>query len=380
MFKKLVLVILFSLLPMGAFASDIIPRLDFNDASVVDVVSALARREKLNLIISGDYAGVLAKKTTLSLKQISPREAIIHVLDSSGLDYGISDNILFVSSMPEGISRTISIDLKYLRAERASKIISKIIPELKISTGERSGSLLLSGKAKQIEEASKILGSIDRPASQILIESKVVEISHSDALRMGLKHGDPSGTFSFITSKTTRKTSLASDIPSILNTLMSNGKANIIASPRIATLDNKEAMINIGNRIPYAVPVSVSSGGTQWSVDYIDAGIKLKITPHLGEDDSITTTIKPEVSSISEWRSTPAGDFPVISTRNASSTLRVKNGESIVIGGLMSEAERENVSRIPILGHIPIAGLLFTNRTMQKEKTEIVFLITPHII
>jgi len=379
-FKKIVAIILISVFPFPVFASNIIPRLDFNDASVIDVVSALARSEKLNLIISGDYAGVLAKKTTLHLKQVNPREAIKHVLETSGLDYGISDNVLFVSSQPEGIKRSISIDLKYLRAEKASKILSKIIPELKISTGERSGNLILNGKAKQIEEASKILESIDQPASQILIESKVVEISHADALRIGLKHGDPSGTFSFITSKTTRKPSLASDIPSSLSTLMSNGKANIVANPRIATLDNKEALINIGSRIPYAVPVSVSSGATQWSVNYIDAGIKLKITPHLGEDENITTTIKPEVSSISEWRSTPAGDFPVISTRNASSTLRVKNGETIVIGGLMSEAERENISRIPILGHIPIAGLLFTNRTTQKEKTEIVFLITPHII
>ncbi|NQU18235.1 MAG: hypothetical protein HQ564_09265 [Candidatus Saganbacteria bacterium] len=380
MFKKIVYIILFCLLPTPLIASEIIPRLDFQDASVIDVISALARKEKLNLIISGDQAAVLSKKTTLSLKSISPREAIKYVLEASGLDYGMSDEILFVSSVTEGLEKAQALELKYLPAQKAIDIISKVMPSLKVSIGERSHSIVLVGKWKNLKEAEELLASLDRPAPQILIESKVIEISLSDALRIGLKIGDPAGTFSFITSRTTRKTSLTSDIPSTLNTLISNGSASIVANPRIATLDNHEAMINIGSRIPYAVPVSVSSGATQWSINYIDAGIKLKIIPHLGEDEMITTTIKPEVSSISEWRSTAAGDFPVISTRNASATLRVKNGESIVIGGLISEAERENVSRIPILGHIPVVGLLFTNRTKRKEKTEIVFLITPHII
>jgi len=110
------------------------------------------------------------------------------------------------------------------------------------------------------------------------------------------------------------------------------------------------------------------------------AKMKLKITPQLGQEGYISTFIQPEVSSISEWRTTAAGDFPVISTRNASATVRVKDGESIVIGGLMSESERENVTRVPVLGYIPVLGLLFQNKNTEKEKTEIVFLITPHVI
>jgi type II secretory pathway component GspD/PulD (secretin) len=115
-------------------------------------------------------------------------------------------------------------------------------------------------------------------------------------------------------------------------------------------------------------------------VEYIDAGVKLKITPQLGQENYITTFLQPEVSAVSEWRTTAAGDFPVISTRNASATVRVKNGETIVVGGLISETDRVNVTRIPILGHIPFINFLFQNRTVEKAKTEIVFLITPHVI
>ena len=162
--------------------------------------------------------------------------------------------------------------------------------------------------------------------------------------------------------------------------MIADGSANVVASPRIATLDNQEAVINIGSRIPYAVPVTYASGSTQWTVDYIDAGVKLKITPQLGEEGDIRTFIQPEVSSVSEWRTTAAGEFPVISTRNASATVRVKDGESIVIGGLISDSQRENVTRVPVLGYLPVIGLLFQNRSAEKEKTEIVFLITPHVI
>ena len=100
----------------------------------------------------------------------------------------------------------------------------------------------------------------------------------------------------------------------------------------------------------------------------------------MGDDGEITAFLQPEVSSVSEWRTTAAGDFPVITTRNAQATLRVKDGETIVVGGLISESERENVVKLPILGQLPIIGYLFQNKTVEKAQTEIVFLITPHII
>ncbi|HVN67963.1 MAG TPA: type II and III secretion system protein, partial [Candidatus Sulfotelmatobacter sp.] len=223
-----------------------------------------------------------------------------------------------------------------------------------------------------------LLESIDQLAPQILIESKVMELTQSDSLKLGISYGN--GSYKFITSKDTKRTRASDDLVSTLNALAADGRANVVANPRIATLDNQEALINIGSRIPYAVPVTSGGTTTQWTVNYIDAGVKLKITPQLGQDGEITTLIQPEVSSISEWRTTAAGDFPVISTRNASATVRVKDGETIVIGGLLSETERENVSRVPVLGYIPGLGLLFQNKNVEKEKTEIVFLITPHVI
>jgi len=374
----------FFIFGLSVWAEERIAHIDFEDASVINVVQTLAKSAGFDLVLSGDQALVQAKKATIHLKDVTAEEAIDYILRTNGFNYERKGRVLLVSSLPQDLTQTAykaeveAISLKYLSAAKAAELLTKVIPSAVFQAGSRANLLLIRGKESEIKEAKNLIFSLDKQTPQVLIESKVVEISQSDSKKLGISYGN--GVFKFITSKDTKRTSLAEDITSTLNTLISEGRANVIASPRIATLDNQEALINIGSRIPYAVPVSNSGSSTQWTVDYIDAGVKLKITPQLGQEGDITTLIQPEVSSISEWRTTPAGDFPVISTRNASATLRVKDGETIIIGGLLSEVERENTTRLPILGYLPGLGLFFQNKNLEKEKTEIVFLITPHII
>jgi len=368
---------------LPAYAEQVLPSVDFQDAAVLDVVNILARQANLNVVVSGDTSSAQNKRTSLHLSNITPREAIEHVLKTNGLDYeNKGDVILITVAQAEEVypGEIKTINLKYLSAEKVGALIEKVIPSLKTAVGGSANSIVLKGKGNQMVEAFRLIDSIDRPVPQILIESKVVEIAASDSMRLGLSYGSPAGTVQFITDKTTRKTSLKDDLLTTLNGLVSDGKAKVIATPKIATLDNHTAVINIGSRIPYAVPVTNGSNSITWTVDYIDAGVKLKITPMLGKDNTITTDIEPEVSCVSEWKTTSAGEFPVISTRNAQSTVRVNNGDTIVIGGLMSEVDRENVSRLPIIGYLPILGILFQSKTTEKSKTEVVFMITPHVI
>lgn len=365
------------------YAEDRIARIDFEDASVINVVQTLAKSAGFDLVLSGDQTIAQTKKATIHLKDVTIEEAIEYILRTNGFNYERKGKVLLVSSLPQDLIQTAYkaevevIALKYLSAAKAADLLAKVIPTAAFQVGGRANSLVIRGRDSDISDAKELLASIDKLAPQILIESKVMEISQSDSKKLGVSYGN--GTYKFITSKDTKKTSPAENLMSTLNALITDGRANVIASPRIATLDNQEALINIGSRIPYAVPVT-SGTTTQWTVDYIDAGVKLKITPQLGQEGDITTFIQPEVSSISEWRTTAAGDFPVISTRNASATVRVKDGETIVIGGLLSETERENTTRVPVLGYLPGLGLLFQNKSTEKEKTEIVFLITPHVI
>jgi type II secretory pathway component GspD/PulD (secretin) len=367
-----------------ALAEDKIPRIDFEDAAVINVIQTLARSAGLDLVVAGEQSVAQSKRATIHLKDIAIEEAIEYILRTNGFNYERKGKTLLVSTLPLDLVQTAYkgevevILLKYLSAGKAAELLAKIIPSAVFQVGEKASSLVIRGKASEIADAKKLLASIDKLVPQILIESRVVEISQSDSKRLGFSYGN--GIFKFITSKDSRQTTLAENPTTVLNTLISEGRANVVASPRIATLDNQEALINIGSRIPFAVPVNSASASTQWTVQYIDAGVKLKITPQLAQEGYITTFIQPEVSSVSEWKTTGAGEFPVISTRNASATVRVKNGETIVIGGLLSDSDRENISRVPVLGYLPGIGLLFQSKTIEKSKTEIVFLITPYVI
>jgi len=149
-----------------------------------------------------------------------------------------------------------------------------------------------------------------------------------------------------------------------------------LANPKVTTILGKEAIVHIGDKIPYTVPVENTSGKTSWDINYIEAGVNLKITPQKAENGLISLTLIPEVSSIKQWKSTQAGDFPVLSSRQVSTMLRVKDGESFVIGGLLNEEERENIRKIPILGDIPVLNSLFKYSVSEKYHSDILFLVT----
>lgn len=381
--KKLGVWLFILLLAKGASAENI-PRLDFENAPVIEVVQALARSRGFDLVMAGDPAALQGKRVTIHLKNIPLEEAIETILRTNGLCFELQGKTYLISSLPQDLNasgykaRIDQLLLKHLPAERTAELLEKIFPGAIFQAGERGSSVLFRGKESELTDVKELLAKIDRPIPQILIESKVVEISRNDSFRLGITYGN--GGVKFMTVAETKKTDLGENITSALNALIAGGQANILATPRIATLDNREAVINIGSRVPYAVPVGGSSASTQWTIEYLDAGVKLKVIPQMGADGSLTIQLQPEVSSIAEWRTTAAGDFPVIATRNAAATVRVKDGETIVIGGLLSEVERENITRLPLLGYLPVVGLLFQNKTVEKEKTEIVFMVTPRVI
>jgi len=288
------------------------------------------------------------------------------------------ENLTGKSREPELVCRVLNI--RNISPDKAVETITKVIPNIIAVKNDDSNSIVIRGEIKDIVEAQKIVSAIDRKIQQILIEGKVVEVSQSGLSDIGIIWGREQGSFKFAVDKNTGGISQSDDIVGTLNVLIASGKAKILANPKIAALDGKEAEINIGSRIPYAVPAGTSGTTNQWAIQYIDAGVNLKILPSVASDGTIISTIRPEVSNVSEWRTTSAGEFPVISTRNASVTVRIHDGETLVIGGLINESERENISGIPVLSDIPLLGGAFQRKVAEKTKTDVIFLITPHIM
>jgi type II secretory pathway component GspD/PulD (secretin) len=164
--------------------------------------------------------------------------------------------------------------------------------------------------------------------------------------------------------------------------LIHEGSARVLAQPKIATLNGRAANMLIGSRIPYVISSTVFAGGgaapTQ-RIEKEEVGIKLEITPLINADGYITTTIRPEVSSVTGFTG-QNGDLPIVATRQASTTVRLKDGNSVIIGGLLSEDKSTNVTKLPILGSIPLLGYLFQHQSIQTRKTDLVIEVTPRIM
>jgi type II secretory pathway component GspD/PulD (secretin) len=156
----------------------------------------------------------------------------------------------------------------------------------------------------------------------------------------------------------------------------------VLANPKIATLNGKEATMLVGQRIPFVVTGTTFAGGgaaqTQ-SVQKEEVGIKLAITPLINADGWITTTIRPEVSSVTGYNGANK-DLPVIATRQASTTVRLRDSSSVIIGGLLNEEHTTTETRLPILGDLPGIGWLFRHTSTTAKKTDLVIEVTPHIL
>lgn len=161
-----------------------------------------------------------------------------------------------------------------------------------------------------------------------------------------------------------------------LNALISNGKARILATPRIITIPGKEASIFIGDHIPVQTEKHDSSG-SYTATEYLDAGIKLQYAPIISEDGKmVTASVHTEVSTpvlISELKNYR------ITSRTADTNVRMYSGETLVIGGLISEEQHRTMQKVPFLSKIPLLGELFKNRSRSHNKTEVLLLLTPHI-
>jgi len=166
-----------------------------------------------------------------------------------------------------------------------------------------------------------------------------------------------------------------------IRALQETGKLNILSRPYILASNNQTATITVGQQVPYATGESLTTGQSQTTTEYRDVGIILEVTPSINPDGLVNMTVRPEISSttgenvqISENLS-----LPVFATRTSETKVAIRDGQTIVIGGLMQDEVRDTVSKVPLLGDIPLLGHLFKRTIKEKDKTELLIFLTPHV-
>jgi len=295
---------------------------------------------------------------------------------------------------PTASARTELIRLKYTTQDKAKSQLEAVIPELagKIQVDERLNALIVTASEDLVKRVKDTIDSFDLPLQQVMLEIKVMEISGTGLTQLGVQWDYAASTKLYenravgsqVQTDTVQdlaigyftRSPLGNDqgyIRATLNYLIQTKDAKILATPRVAVISGKEANVHVGDKYPI---VYFDPRAGQNQVIYVDIGVELKVKPTIGPDGYITTEIAPKVSD----QTGLIDKYPITSERTASTTLRVKNGETIILGGLLKTTGNKTVSKVPLLGDIPILGELFKYTNNNTAQTELVIMITPRII
>lgn len=274
----------------------------------------------------------------------------------------------------------------------------------RLSIVPETGMITVTDYPENLEMVGEYLSSLEkRLKSQVLIDAKIVEVTLSDTNRYGIDwsaiadlsalrlRGNLAGGATFSQNLSAGETAFQFGVASnkvdfVLDALAQQGQVNILSSPRVSTLNNQKAIIRIGTqdvffRAVVTPATETTAPVTSFTPETITEGIILSVTPQVGRDGTITLAIHPSISEKTGEAVAPDGNTaPIIDVREANTVISVRDGETVLIGGLIQDRSTETVTSVPFLGDIPFLGALFRKTVQEKAKTELVILLTPRVV
>ena len=374
------------LLVIGSFSTCVAAEnvsLTIQKGDIRDVLAALSAISGQSIVTDDSVKGTIS----IDLENVPFTTALDLVTRSKGLAYKTVSNVIVVSSY-ENINKFFGnvgvYKLQYAKASEVLDTLKTIIKGDGLSADAVTNSIVFTGNGGEEAKLRDALTLLDVATNQVTLEAKIIAISVEDEKNLGvtwdwtvLPQSEDTGSSS--SSKYGGIIDLShgytARFQATVNALITNGKAKILATPRIITIPGKAASIFIGDHIPVLTD-KIENGTTTTTTSYVDAGIKLSYTPIVSDDGYITSVVHTEVSTptlVSELKNYK------ITSRTADTNVRMRNGETLVIGGLINEEEQKSFKSIPFLSNIPLLGELFKSRSTTKSKTEVMMILTPYI-
>lgn len=365
---------------------------NLNGAPLQGVLGEIARLSGLNLAVYGD----VQETVRVHFANVPLEELIRSIFRGSRYDYTLDSASLYVSE--RGAKNTLSLTrlypLKHVHAEKALAQLSKwpAGSNLAISEVKEQNALLLAGSAAEIESAISLLQTVDVPAMQVTLSCIIVELKRGKNFEIGLRGGSSRktaegnigfrGFYDFL-GKDVSKSGAFGKIGMLpdrfeleLSSLEEQNKADVLARPRLTTLNGNKAELNVTNTVYYLVSQVSADGYPITDYRSFNDGISLELTPSVTQSGSITLEVSPEIKTAG--RST--GDGPRdISTRNLKTTVVLKNGETLCLGGLRRKNKTQVRTAVPFLGSIPVVGKLFSYLSEDEDESELAIFITPEV-
>ena len=356
----------------------------FRDAPLEQVLQAVVQEYGKTLLLRHPVTG----RVTVNLKNANIAQALDFILTGTGFGYIIHGDLVQVLSDSDPITRVIH--LQNARATELQPLLSKS-DEAKIIADPRTNDLIIRAAWGSVKEIENTIRQLDVPVPQVQIQAEMIEINSSDIRNLGMeffgkwqKNGQTlqaSSPFHLDPLKVLLNYGSLKhgDVTALIAALENRAHGRLLSSPRIVTMSGRQAHILIGERVPYTKQSSETMGGALVAqVEFVDVGIKLAVTPIVNlADNTIVMDVKPEVSEVTDQS---VQGVPRISTQEAQTRVEVKDGETVVIGGLMKENKRNSEDGIPFLQRLFLLKYLFSKEENRNESRELIVFITPHIL
>ena len=371
--------------------------LEFRDAPVKMVFDVLSGTTGVNFILDKDLRP--EQRVSIFARQVTFDRALNLLLESNQLDRKIinENTVVIYPKTPQKTREYEELMVKafYLAnadPKQTANMLKTILKVKDIFVDDRLNMVIMRDSPDAIHQAEKLIAAQDLPEAEVLLDVTVIEVKRSRILDLGIQPPtqfetlNPNGATAAITLDSLRRLNrdsiTAGSLPSAsVSELVSD--LNVLANPRIRVRNREKAKIHVGDRVPVittTVPTTVG-GTSSETVTYVDVGIKLEVEPNIYLEGDVAIKVALEVSSLGSATRTTNGSLVYqIGTRNTSTLLRLKDGETQLLAGLINDEDRTSINGWPGLADLPLIGRLFSSHKDDHQKTEVVLSITPHIV
>lgn len=374
--------------------------LEFTDAPMRRVFEAISKTTGLNFIFDRDVRPDV--RTTLFVRDASMEDVLRFILVTNQLERKVlSENTLLVyPNTPAKLRDYQELVVKtfYLTngdAKSIATLIRSLVKTKDLHVDDKLNLIVIRDTPDAVRMAERLVAAHDLAEAEVMLEVEVLEVGSSNLTDLGVRYpnalsfslvgaGGTAGSFTLREwqnrSSDIVRVSVSDPVLGV-NFRNELGRTNLLANPRIRVKNKEKARVHIGDKVPVITTTTTATGFATESVTYLDVGLKLEVEPLISLDDEVGIRVGLEVSNIArEIRGASGAITYQVGTRNAATTLRLRDGETQILAGLISDEDRKSVSQIPGLGDLPVLGRLFGSHLDTANKTEIVLLITPRVL
>ncbi len=378
--------------------------LEFRDATLKSVFEVISRTSGINFVFDRDVRA--DSRTSIFVRNSSLDDVVKLILVTNQLDRKLlnENSVLIYPNTPakQKEYRELVVRSFYLAnadVKQAVNLVKGMVKTQDVFIDEKLNLMVVKDTPEAVNVVDRLVRSLDLAEPEVMLELEVMEVSRTRMQTLGiqwptsLSYGNPA--LSTGSAPGTGTTTPPANIPLdstkglvwftanpavVVNLLAQDSDNRLLANPKVRVKNREKAKVHIGQKVPVITTTSTANVGVSSSVSYLDTGLKLDVEPNIYLRDEVAIKVGLEVSNITQTLNVSGTVAYQLGTRNAATVLQIKNGETAILAGLIQDDDRVSAQKVPGLGDIPIVGRLFRNQTDDREKTEIILLITPRIV